>query len=102
MIQFTDNAIGALKDSLEPGDVDRVAVMGGGCSGMSYSLSVEEEFDEEDMLLEHDGIKIYVDPHSSFILRDVTVDYVISFQQRGFSFNNPNANTSCGCGSSFS
>ncbi len=102
MVSFTDNAVTALRDSLDPGDVVRVAVMGGGCSGMSYSLSVEDDYDEEDVLIEYDDIKIYVDPHSAFILRDVVVDYIVSFQHRGFSFNNPNANTTCGCGSSFS
>ncbi len=103
MVTFTDKAVAALKESLEEGDTVRVAVMGGGCSGMSYSLSIEEdESDEEDMLLEYGDIKIYVDPHSSFILNDTTIDYVISLQQRGFIFNNPNANTTCGCGSSFS
>ena len=51
---------------------------------------------------DYDDIKIYVDPHSAFILRDVVVDYIVSFQHRGFSFNTPNANTTCGCGSSFS
>ena len=69
---------------------------------MSYSLSIETEFDEEDFLLEYEEVKIYVYPHSSFILNDTTVDYVITLQQQGFAFNNPNANTTCGCGSSFS
>jgi|TARA_Y100000310_G_scaffold266039_1_gene277324 iron-sulfur cluster assembly protein len=102
MIQFTEAAVNHLKTALDPGDVVRVGVLGGGCSGMSYSLSIETEFDEEDFLLEYEEVKIYVDPHSSFILNDTTVDYVITLQQQGFAFNNPNANTTCGCGSSFS
>jgi iron-sulfur cluster assembly protein len=102
MIQFTDAAVNHLKGVLEEGDMIRVAVKGGGCSGMSYSLSIEDEGDEEDLLIEYDEVKVYVDPHSSFILNDTTVDYVVTLQQQGFSFNNPNANTTCGCGSSFS
>ena len=102
MIQFTDAAVDHLKGVLEEGDMVRVAVKGGGCSGMSYSLSIEEEFDEEDLLIEYGEVKVYVDPHSSFILNDTTVDYVVTLQQQGFSFMNPNANTTCGCGSSFS
>jgi len=102
MVQFTDAAVTHLKGALEEGDVVRVAVKGGGCSGMSYDLSIEDEVDEEDLLIEYGEVKVYVDPHSSFILKDTTVDYVTSFQQQGFSFLNPNANTTCGCGSSFS
>ena len=102
MISFTSAAVEHLKSVLDQGDVIRVAVKGGGCSGMSYSLSIEDEVDEEDLLVEYDEVKVYVDPHSSFILKDTTVDYVTSFQQQGFSFLNPNANTTCGCGSSFS
>lgn len=102
MIQFTEAAVNHLQGALDPGDIVRVAVMGGGCSGMSYSLSVETEFDEDDFLIEYGEVKVYVDSHSSFILKDTTVDYVVTLQQQGFSFNNPNANTTCGCGSSFS
>ena len=102
MVQFTDAAVNHLKGALEEGDVVRVAVKGGGCSGMSYDLSIEDEVDEEDILIEYGEVKVYVDPHSSFILKDTTVDYVNSFQQQGVSFLNPTANPTCGCGSSFS
>ena len=102
MINFTEAAVNHLKGVLEEGDLIRVAVKGGGCSGMSYSLSIEDEADEEDLLIEYGEVKVYVDPSSSFILNDTTVDYVKTLQQQGFSFNNPNANTTCGCGSSFS
>jgi len=102
MIQFTTNAVNQLTKALEPGEFVRVAVRGGGCSGMSYELSIEDELDEEDVLLDLPGIKIYVDPYSADILKEVTVDYTITLQQSGFVFNNPNANTTCGCGSSFS
>ena len=102
MINFTDESVTHLKSVLEPGETIRVAVVGGGCSGMSYALEVETEVDEEDIRLEYTEVDIYVDPYSSEILKDTIVDYVVTLQQQGFKFMNPNANTTCGCGSSFS
>ena len=102
MVQLTPTAVSELIKALEPTEVVRIAVKGGGCSGMSYSLSVETEVDEDDILLEIVGVKVYVDPYSADILKSTTVDYVMSLQQQGFVFNNPSANTTCGCGSSFS
>ena len=80
----------------------RVGVVGGGCSGMSYALNIETEIDEEDIRLDYEEVDIYLDPYSSDILKDTIVDYVVTLQQQGFKFMNPNANTTCGCGSSFS
>ena len=69
---------------------------------MSYELGIETEIDEEDILLDIVGVKVYIDPYSADILKNTAVDYAISLQQQGFTFNNPDANTTCGCGSSFS
>ena len=103
MIQFTNKATERLTHVLEADEVVRIAVQGGGCSGMSYCLNIEtEEPDEEDILLDIPGVRVYVDPTSAGILKETTVDYVASLQQEGFVFNNPAANTTCGCGSSFS
>ena len=103
MIQLTDKAAERLIKVLEAGETIRIAVQGGGCSGMSYCLNIEtEEPDEEDILLDIPAVKIYIDPMSAGILKDTTVDYVATLQQEGFVFNNPAANTTCGCGSSFS
>jgi len=103
MIQFTDKATKRIIKVLESDEVVRIAVQGGGCSGMSYCLNIEtEEPDEEDILLDIPAVKIYIDPMSAGILKDTTVDYVATLQQEGFVFNNPSANTTCGCGSSFS
>ena len=102
MIQFTDKARRELIKTLKPEEMVRVAVQGGGCSGMSYSLSIENETDEDDFLLDIIGVKVYIDPYSSDILKNTTVDYQLKLQQRGFVFSNPDANTTCGCGSSFS
>jgi len=102
MLTFTDAAIKQLASALEENEMVRVAVQGGGCSGMSYALNIETEFDEEDILLDTPGSIVYVDPYSAEILQETSVDYVSTLQQKGFVFNNKRANTTCGCGSSFS
>jgi len=102
MIQFTPTAIEELQKTLRPDELIRVAVRGGGCSGMSYTLDFETSVDEEDILLDIPEIKVYIDPYSADILEHTIVDYKITLQEKGFVFNNPDANTTCGCGSSFS
>ena len=102
MLTFTDAAIKQLATALEEGEMVRVAVQGGGCSGMNYVLNIETDRDEEDILLDIPGTIVYIDPYSADILSETTVDYVKSLQREGFVFNNPRANTTCGCGSSFS
>tara|TARA_R110000751_G_scaffold285012_1_gene389231 strand:- start:630 stop:938 length:309 start_codon:yes stop_codon:yes gene_type:complete len=102
MISFTDAAIKQLATALGEGEMVRVAVQGGGCSGMNYVLNIETEFDEEDILLDTPGSTVYIDPNSAEILQETSIDYVVTLQQKGFVFNNPRANTTCGCGSSFS
>ena len=102
MISFTDKAVTRLKAVLAADEVVRGAVQGGGCSGMSYALVIENEIDEEDLKVQYENIIIYVDPYSAEILTDTVVDFVSTLQKEGFTFNNPNANTTCGCGSSFS
>jgi len=80
----------------------RVAVMPGGCSGFKYSLVIEDKSAEDDLLLEQDGFKVFVDPFSSQYLQGTIIDYVTSMQGSGFTFKNPNSTGGCGCGSSFS
>ncbi len=79
----------------------RVGVMGGGCAGFQYSMDFEKEPRPDDLQFEQDGVKLYLDPMSSMYLQGVTVDYVVGLQGAGFKFNNPNAKSTCGCGSSF-
>ena len=102
MINFTEKAVTHLKSVLEAEEMVRVGVVGGGCSGMSYALNIETEIDEEDIRLDYEEVDIYLDPYSSEFLKDTVVDYIVTLQQQGFKFINPNANTTCGCGSSFS
>ncbi len=104
-ITFTEKAVEAAKDALEEGDDGiRVAVVGGGCSGYSYTLGFakESESDENDIIIELNGLKVWIDQHSASLLKGTVIDYLTTLQSKGFVFNNPNAKTTCGCGSSFS
>ena len=80
----------------------RVFVQGGGCSGMQYGFEFAEEINEDDMLLEKDNIKMLVDAMSLQYLVGAKIDFKESLLGSSFSIDNPNAQTSCGCGSSFS
>jgi len=79
----------------------RVSVMPGGCSGFKYGLLIEEQAAEDDLIVDQEGFRIFVDPFSAQYLNGVTIDYVSSMQGSGFTFKNPNATGGCGCGSSF-
>ena len=79
----------------------RVGVLPGGCSGFQYGLNIEDEAGEDDMILESQGIRLFVDPFSLQYLNGTEIDYVSTFQGSGFTFNNPNSSGGCGCGSSF-
>src|ERR1044071_5282825 len=80
----------------------RVGVKGGGCSGFSYLLDLTESRKDTDESFEQHGIRIICDPKSLLYLNGVTIDFKDEIMGRGFVFNNPNATSSCGCGSSFS
>lgn len=80
----------------------RIAVTGGGCSGMQYSMALEKSSQAEDTVVEFGDIKVFVDPESLPLLQDVTVDFLDTMEGSGFKFVNPNATNTCGCGSSFS
>ena len=79
----------------------RIGVLPGGCSGFQYGLNIEDEPAEDDLVLDSNGLKLFVDPFSMQYLGGVEIDYVTTFQGSGFTFNNPNATGGCGCGSSF-
>jgi iron-sulfur cluster assembly protein len=80
----------------------RVGVKGGGCSGMSYLLEFDSEMGPHDKEFEVDGLKVVCDKKSYLYLNGTTLDYVQQGLQGGFTFVNPNAKSSCGCGTSFS
>jgi len=79
----------------------RVAVLPGGCSGFQYGLNIEDEPQDDDEVLESNGIKLFVDQFSGQYLDGVEIDYVTTMMGSGFTFKNPNATGGCGCGSSF-
>ena len=79
----------------------RVGVLPGGCSGFQYGLNIEDEPAEDDLVLDSNGLRLFVDPFSMQYLGGVEIDFVTTFQGSGFTFNNPNASGGCGCGSSF-
>jgi iron-sulfur cluster assembly accessory protein len=79
----------------------RVFVRGGGCSGLTYGLSLEREPELNDIVIEQKGLRIFVDGFSAEYIKGSVVDYVESFQASGFKIDNPNAVQTCGCGHSF-
>jgi iron-sulfur cluster assembly accessory protein len=78
----------------------RVSVSGGGCSGFQYNLGFDQQ-KPDDIVLEQGGVRVFVDPTSASYLNGVTIDYVQALHGAGFKFVNPNANRTCGCGTSF-
>ena len=80
----------------------RLGVVGGGCSGMSYSIKFDTRERAKDHVFVIDGVKVLIDPKSMLYLRGMTLDYKESLIYSGFSFDNPNAQRSCSCGTSFS
>ena len=79
----------------------RVAVVGGGCSGFSYQLDFDDKAQDDDRVMDFDGVQVRVDATSAQYLQGLQIDYVNSLHGGGFKFVNPNATHTCGCGSSF-
>ena len=106
MINITESATNAVKKFIDGSDKPieglRISVQGGGCSGFQYGLALEEKLVEGDVVIDHAGLKVFIDPESAPLLEGVTVDFVDSINGAGFKFENPNATASCGCGNSFS
>lgn len=105
-VSLTEKAVEMIKSTIErenlAGSGLRVGVVGGGCSGFQYSLDLEKESKIGDLIFDFQGIQMFVDPMSVQYLKGVTVDYVETAYASGFSFSNPQAKSTCGCGSSFS
>jgi len=106
MITITDTAAAKVKHLIaEEGNDElalRVAVRPGGCSGFSYEMFFDTDVAADDLATEVSGVKVVVDPSSAQLLEGATLDYKDGLQEAGFSINNPNAQRTCGCGSSFS
>ena len=104
-INLTPNAVAKVKEIMAqqnpvPAGL-RLGVVGGGCSGFSYSMSFEIEPGMMDKSYDFDGLKVYVDATSLMYLTGCHVDYVETLEGAGFKFENPNVKSTCGCGSSF-
>jgi iron-sulfur cluster assembly protein len=104
LVSATDGAVAELKELLKKesnADGVRLAVRGGGCSGLSYVLEFSKER-EGDNVLELGGIKFFLDRKSAIYLKGIVLDYKSGLSGKGFVFTNPNATSTCGCGESFS
>ncbi len=106
VIEITASAISKVKELVTDEAKDnlhlRVYIVGGGCAGFQYGFAFTEQAEEDDTVVSKQGVKIAVDPMSLQYLSGATVDYVNDLKGAHFVVHNPNANTTCGCGSSFS
>lgn len=106
VLSISDAAVKKITELLvEEGNQDlclRVYIVGGGCAGFQYGFAFEATRNPDDTVVEHDGVTVVVDALSLQYLYGATVDYVHNLQGAHFVVHNPNANTTCGCGSSFS
>jgi len=104
MITLTPGAIAKVKSILAEHKEEaglRIAVVGGGCSGFQYQMTLDKEAQVDDKVIDLEGLKIFVDTRSLLYLNGTEVDYVDGLNGSGFKFDNPNARASCGCGQSF-
>ena len=103
---FTDNAANKVKELIEeegnPALKVRVFVTGGGCSGFQYGFTFDEEVAEDDTTMEKNGVQLLIDPMSYQYLVGAEIDYTDGLEGSQFVIRNPNASSTCGCGSSFS
>ncbi len=107
-LQVTARAVKRIRVAMEKEGVSpeegglRLGVMGGGCSGLSYSIKFDTRPRERDRIYVLDGVRVLVYPKSFLYLHGMTLDYEETLMRQGFNFINPNSSRSCGCGSSFS
>jgi iron-sulfur cluster assembly protein len=105
MLTLTAAAIEKVKQIMaERGEGEsglRVAVIGGGCSGLQYQMSLDKEPGADDKIIEQEGLRVFVDARSMPYLEGTKVDYVDGLNGSGFKFENPNSRGTCGCGESF-
>jgi iron-sulfur cluster assembly protein len=106
MISITDKAIEQIKIISQTDNPDgskglRLAVTGGGCSGLSYKIEFSDK-KERDNVLHFNGVNVFIDPKSLIYLKGIVLDFKDGLNGKGFSFDNPNAKNTCGCGESFS
>ena len=106
MLTLTEKAADKAKEFIKEKGLEgqaalRLFVAGGGCSGYQYGMALTRQTDDDDLVIEHDGVKLVVDPDSATLLEGAEIDYVDDLMKAGFSISNPNAVSSCACGQSF-
>jgi len=107
-IEVTEKAIARVRATLAKENISpaegglRLGVQGGGCSGLSYVIRFENGPAERDRIFQFGDVRVFIDPKSFIYLNGVVLDYEETLMRQGFVFNNPNAQKSCGCGTSFS
>lgn len=106
IVVLTDAAIGKIKSMMEKdgkaGYGLRFGVKTGGCAGLSYELSFQKNFYDNDHVFEQGDIKIFINEESVSFIKGTKIDYIDTLKESGFKYYNPNAKSSCGCGTSFS
>ena len=106
MVTITDTAVDKIVEILKESECEdhylRTFVQGCGCSGFQYGFQIDEAQEEDDFLLEKSGVKILIDSMSMTYLTGATIDYTDDIMGAQFTIKNPNAQSTCGCGSSFS
>jgi len=105
MIKLTEAAVNRVREMVEKRNSGiglRIGVTESGCSGYSYALDYAETLNDNDMVIEQDGVKVVIDETSMPLLDGIELDYVKQGLNQSFKFNNPNVVSSCGCGESFS
>lgn len=101
-IKLTENAAEEVKNLMDEGDFLRVGIQGGGCSGFNYTLEFDDTFDSKvDSKTVQHGVTVVIDKKSDLYLDGTTLDFYKGIEKRGFTFENPNAVKTCGCGESF-
>ena len=105
LVQLTEKAVAELRKIIASEDRDdlglRVFVSPGGCSGLSYGMSLEESSDEGDFVVQQEGLNVFIDEFSANFVKGSQIDYVSGLMGAGFTVHNPNAKKSCACGQSF-
>ncbi|MTJ79492.1 MAG: iron-sulfur cluster assembly accessory protein [Telmatospirillum sp.] len=106
MIALTESAIDAVRNAIAgaaaPVGGLRILVEAGGCAGFQYRMGLVARPDPDDLVIDQGGVRLFVDGASGALLAGTTIDFVVALEGSGFTFDNPNAKTQCGCGKSFS
>ena len=106
IVTLTESAVAKIKTMMEKEEKQgyglRVGVTTGGCAGLSYDLRFQKNPYDNDTVIEEGDLKIFVNPESLSFIKGIQIDYIDTLKESGFKYRNPNASSSCGCGTSFS